>query len=162
MAIRMLPQLTVSRGKLRSRSAAGTPVHGASFLRKREIVLGAELLRNPAELTRILTHEIFHFVWLRLGNQTRWSWEEMLRCERREKARGELGWSSENMKSRLSADDVVRRSRRWREYACESFCDSAAWLLRQAPHEEHTLAASFRERRKHWFERLLAGGPLPV
>jgi len=51
------------------------------------------------------------------------------------------------------------RSRRWREYACESFCDSAACLLGGAgDHEEFTLARRVRENRRRWFQSLL-GAP---
>jgi len=107
-------------------------------------------------------HELFHFVWARLGNATRRSWEELLQREFRLKSHGELGWSSEKMKLNLSPGDVAGRSRRWREYACESFCDSAGWFFAREPHEEYTLAASFRHRRRLWLADLLARGPVPV
>ena len=42
--------------------------------------------------------------------------------------------------------------RRWREYLCESFCDTAAWLYSGLPsHEEFTLAPRFRRPRARWF-----------
>ena len=40
------------------------PVHAGSFLRERRIVFDC----TQAEFPRILVHELFHFVWLRLGN----------------------------------------------------------------------------------------------
>jgi len=103
-------------------------------------------------LKRILIHELFHFVWLHLGNPSRRSWEELLLEEFRGHARGELGWSAEWRKLELGECDRRQRSRRWREYACESFCDTAAWLftgLRR--HAEFTLCARRREARRGWF-----------
>jgi hypothetical protein len=52
-------------------------------------------------------------------------WEALLLAER---ARGEAGWSAEWRKAALSDADRRHRTRRWREYACEAFCDSAAAL----------------------------------
>ena len=43
---------------------------------RREVVLDSELLEQPAELMRILAHELFHFVWRRLDNRARRQWEE--------------------------------------------------------------------------------------
>lgn len=124
------------------------------MIRQRRIVLDAALKRKPAELTRILMHELFHFVWVRLGNPGRRSFEELLARERRERVRGELGWSAEHLKLALDQRDCVLRSRRWREYVCESFCDTGAWLLaRVSRHEEFTLSAGSRRRRSAWFER---------
>lgn len=118
-----------------------------SFLRKREIVLDAELLENGVERARILVHELFHFVWLRLGNLDRQSWSELLEAEHVARARGELGWSSEWRKCE------AREGRLWREYACESFCDTAAWIYAQiGDHKEFTLAPRWRRKRRVWFE----------
>jgi hypothetical protein len=48
----------------------------------------------------------------------------------------------------------MARNRRWREYCCESFCDTAAWLYAGvARHEEFTLAAPLRAARRKWFAR---------
>jgi hypothetical protein len=150
------PRLRVRRGKLISAKAGGEEVHAGAHLRKRRIVLDSDLAEKPGELARILIHELFHFAWIRLGNPRRRIWEEILVREFRRKARGELGWSAESRKRRLTPGDVQARSRAWREYVCESFCDSAGWLysgLRR--HEEFRLGASFRAARRVWFQRML-------
>ena len=105
---------------------AGNPAHAATFIRQRLIVLDRELLRNTNEHQRILIHEIFHFVWVRTGNEKRRAWEALLRSEWQAKARGEAGWSAEWRKRKLTPIDLKRRTRKWREYCCESFCDTAA------------------------------------
>jgi hypothetical protein len=129
-------------------------VHAGAFLRQRRIAFDAELAGDPREFARIFVHEVFHFAWLRLGNARRWSYEELLRGELRGHARGELGWSAEWRKRALRPDDAERRTRSWREYTCESFCDTAAWLYSGVrAHEEYTLARRFRERRRRWFEQ---------
>jgi len=115
-------------------------------------VFDAGLAARPAEFLRIFVHEIFHFAWLRLGNPGRRSWEALLRAELAGGARGELGWSAEWRKAELQSRDAARRTRRWREYVCESFCDTAAWVYSGVPsHREYTLAPRFRERRRRWF-----------
>jgi hypothetical protein len=130
---------------------------------RREIVLESALASDPAELTRVLLHELFHFVWLHAGNPVRRSYEELLQNERRRGARGELGWSAESRKRPLAPADIQRRSRRWREYVCESFCDTAAWLFAGLrTHDEFTLAPRFRRARREWLERVLAKDELPV
>jgi hypothetical protein len=150
--------LTVSRDKLLSGQAKGTPVHAASFIRKRRIVLDRGLALQPRELSRILIHELFHFVWLRLGNGGRASWEELLKGEFRRRARGELGWSAERVKRSLTPADVERRSRRWRDYCCESFCDSAAHVFgRIHRHPEMTLHTVFRRARRRWLKERCGG-----
>jgi predicted SprT family Zn-dependent metalloprotease len=155
--IRFVSRLSAHRGELLSGKPVGRPVHAGTFLRKREIALEPELLDSPHEFARIFFHELFHFVWLRLGNPARRSWEALLETELRRRARGELGWSAELRKESLLPTDRPRRSRRWREYACESFCDSAAFLLcGSRRHQEFTLAPAFRRRRRSWFRRLLA------
>jgi hypothetical protein len=135
-----------------SGGALGHEVHAGSFLRRREIVLDAALFSRPGELARILVHELFHFAWLRAGNPARRSWETLLAAEVRQRARGELGWSAESLKMALAPGDMPHRTRRWREYACESFADTAAWIyagLRR--HDEFTLAPRFGARRRAWF-----------
>ena len=135
-------------------------MHAASFLPQRHIVLDEDLVTKHRELARILYHEIFHFVWARLGNPLRQSYEDLLVREWSEGARGELGWSAEQRKVALAGDEVRRRSRQWSDYVCESFCDSAAWfcLERRREHLEWTLKPRFRQRRRRWF---LASDVLP-
>jgi hypothetical protein len=133
---------------------AGEAAHAATFLRERRIVLETGLRRSRREFSRILVHELFHFVWLRLGNAKRRRYEDLLAAEIRKGARGELGWSAEWRKQRLHASDWSRRTRRWREYCCESFCDTAAWLYAGiGGHDEFTLARRFRSARRRWFGR---------
>jgi len=128
-------------------------VHAGAFIRARRIAFDAETARDPQEFARVFVHEIFHFAWLRLGNPRRWSYEALLREELGGRARGELGWSAEWRKRALVARDAVERTRRWREYVCESFCDTAAWIFSEvAAHREYTLARRFCARRRAWFE----------
>lgn len=144
------------RGRLVSASGRGMEVYAASFIRPRRMVLDRTLLAHPPELARIVIHEIFHFAWVRLSNAERRSWERVLEEELRRHARGELGWSSEIRKSALAGSAAGSRSRLWREYACESFCDTAAFLFSGlARHPEFNLKDAFRRRRGAWFAGLL-------
>lgn len=154
------PSLRVVGGKLHSGRNDGVEVHAASYLTERRMVLDSELLCYPRELRRILLHELFHFVWRRLGNPKRFAWEAVLRREWKDKAKGELGWSAEWRKYAMRPSDVQGRTLRWRHYVCESFCDTAAWLW-GPPHAEHTLAARFRARRKLWLQGI-ATSPLSI
>src|SRR5688500_6518669 len=61
------PELTAWRGQLLSRSHKGDAVYAGSFLRKRQIVLDEHMLQTPRVLERIFIHEVFHFIWSRLG-----------------------------------------------------------------------------------------------
>jgi hypothetical protein len=141
---------------LRDRRGA---VHAGSFLRQRRIALNC----TRAEFPRIVVHELFHFVWLRAGNPRRRSWESLLKAELAVHARGELGWSAEWRKKALRAGDIADRTRRWREYCCESFCDTAAWLYSGVRrHPEFALAAQFRAPRRAWFENAIGERELPV
>jgi hypothetical protein len=147
--------LRAHRGRLRSGQGAGMEVHAASFIRQRRLVLDRALLESPPELARIVVHELFHFIWVRLSNAQRASWERVLVGEQGRRARGELGWSAEWRKEALTAADCAQRSRRWREYACESFCDTAAWRFAGLDrHAEYTLKPAFRGARGAWFEEL--------
>jgi len=144
--------LRVRAGKIVARG--GTEVHAATFIRQRRMVLDADLLRSDSELRRIVIHELFHFVWVRLGNSVRRSFEDLMQLQVR--ARGDLGWSSEYRKAELDIEDMRRRSRRWREYCCEAFCDTAAYLYaRSRQHDEFTLAERYRRKRMVWFEKNL-------
>lgn len=149
----------VHRGQLLAGGGRGVAVHAGSQIRARTIALDRALLKRPRELARIFVHELFHFAWVRLGNSERRSWEALLAAER---GPGELGWSAELRKADLTPSDGPDRTRRWREYACESFCDTAAWLFAgSARHEEFTLASRWREHRRKWFRRRL-GNSLKV
>jgi hypothetical protein len=152
------PRLMAWRGRLVSSSPRGMPVHAGSFLRQRKITMDSALLRNRRELARILVHELFHFVWLRLGNARRDQWGELLRVEIEAGVRGELGWSSAMRKGALAPRDWRAGTRRWRDYICESFCDTAAWWnCRGRRHEEFTLGAGAKGRRAKVFQRLTDG-----
>lgn len=134
---------------------AGNPAHAASYLRRRSIVLDEELKGAPAEHRRVLEHELYHFVWVRLGNAARRDWEDVVTEEWRARARGEAGWSAEWRKRLLGAADVEGRTRKWREYCCESFCDTGAWF-ESGVAGEVTLAPGRMARRRAWFERRAA------
>jgi hypothetical protein len=160
--LRRLPPLTGA--PIRIESLPGLhdrrgPVHAGSFLRQRRIAFNC----TQAEFPRVFAHELFHFVWLRAGNPLRRSWEALLNAELAAHARGELGWSAAWRKEALATSDRRRRDRRWREYCCESFCDTAAWLYSGVSrHPEFTLAARFRARRRLWFGKTLGNRELPV
>jgi hypothetical protein len=154
------PGLIAHRGKLLSPNKLkhipqrGREVHAGSFLRERRIVLDAALKTRPRELARILIHELYHFAWVRLGNPQRRRYEDLLQGEMRKRVCGELGWSAERLKAALRRADRTRRTRAWREYVCESFCDSGAWLLAgRGGNEEFTLPAAARRVRRSWFEQ---------
>jgi hypothetical protein len=135
------------------------PVHGGAFLRERRILFDC----TRAEFPRIFVHELFHFVWLRLGNPVRISFGRLVADEIERGAPGELGWAAESRKRKLTSSDWQVRTRRWREYCCESFCDTAAWLYSGAVnHQEFTLATSWRDRRLKWFDRMLGGRELSI
>ncbi|MCC6343304.1 MAG: hypothetical protein IT166_13950 [Bryobacterales bacterium] len=157
-----LEDLTVFRRKLYSRCARGTPVHAASFLTARRMVLDSGLLGNQRELRRILIHEVFHFAWVRLGNPRRLDWERLVGREVASHARGELGWSAESRKVRLTSGDVGNRTPGWRQYICESFCDTAAWMFTPGDHEEFTLSSRYRRKRGTWFNSFVEYGPIPL
>lgn len=141
---------------LRDRHGAA---HAGAFLRQRRIVVAC----TRAEFPRVFVHEWFHFVWRRAGNPLRRSFEELLGGERHAGACGDLGWSAEWRKRALTAQDARDRSRRWREYCCESFCDTAAWLYAGvAHHAEFTLAPRFRRRRQAWFAQNITGKRLSI
>ena len=113
------------------------------------MVLETELRADPRELARIFVHELFHFVWVRLGNARRKSFDELLRAELAARARGELGWSAETAKSRWNC---ARKARTWRAYIAESLCDTAAFLYSGCKrHEEFTLGLRWRGKRAQWF-----------
>lgn len=164
----MLPPLSGSPIRVELRGSLG-PHLAATHIPRRVILLDAGLLDQPGEFGRILVHEIFHFAWVRLSNQTRRSWEGVLAAELAAGVRGELGWSAEWRKNKLKSDklgryDIRGRTPAWRRYVCESFCDTSAWLCAGLRlHDEYTLAAGPGRIRRRWFgEHLLDGRRVPV
>jgi hypothetical protein len=132
------------------------PHLAATCIPRRVIHLDREVLRRRGEFERILVHELFHFVWVRLNNAARRDWERLLAAEIAQGVAGELGWSAEWRKARLTPAQVLARAPAWRRYACESFCDTAAWLYSGlARHGEFTLGAPARGRRRAWLLRLV-------
>lgn len=155
----MLPPLSGRAIRVELRATLG-PHLAATSIPRRTILLDRAVLLTTGEFERILIHEIFHFVWVRLSNASRRDWERLLAAE---KSPGELGWSAEWRKNKLDRSDPRLRSPRWRRYACESFCDSAAWLFSGlARHAEFTLPATLRRARKRWFQKLFASSPVAI
>ena len=137
--------------RVEMRRSLGSHLAGASIPR-RLILLDAAVLARRGEFERILVHELFHFVWVRLSNHKRLAWEQVLTRESREQVKGELGWSAEWRKASVTRYDSRHRTPKWRRYACESFCDSAAWMYAGLrAHDEFTLAAAARRDRRRWF-----------
>src|SRR5205085_9182151 len=66
---------------------SGAPAHAATYLRKRRMVIEESLMADPEDFARIFVHELFHFVWLRLGNAKRRSYERLMAEELRRGAR---------------------------------------------------------------------------
>ena len=163
--MRFRPALVAYRGKLYSRKAAGEPIHAGTHIPKRIVILDSDLTTEPPELARILIHEVFHFAWVRLGNARRASYAELLGEEFRRGARGELGWSAEYRKLDLARecgrDGGVAGHPKWREYVCESFCDTAAWRYSKiVEHDEFTLRPRYRKTREKWFVELFDNAPI--
>jgi hypothetical protein len=156
--LKFLPELTAHRGQLLSGDPhRGRPVHAASYLRERRIVIESALLTQPVELRLILVHEIFHFVWLRLSNAQRDAYRSVLTGELSGRARGELGESSGVAKDALTKRDWISQSPNWHNYVCESFCDTSAWLYARVHSQQHfRLGARWRRRREAWFKSLTA------
>ena len=149
--------------RVEMRRSLGSHLAGASIPR-RLILLDAAVLARRGEFERILVHELFHFAWVRLSNQQRLAWEQVLERELRERVKGELGWSAEWRKEILTHADALLRTPKWRRYACESFCDSAAWVYAGLrAHDEFTLAAAPRRLRRRWFkEQFSTSRPVAV
>jgi hypothetical protein len=146
-----LQQLTACRGRLLSRSPhRGTAVHAASFIRERRILIEAQLVRDPRQFRLILIHELFHFVWARLSNGKRAAFAGLLATEFGAGARGEMGESAELKKCARP----LPGSAAWRDYVCESFCDTAATVYSGfETHPAFTLAQRWSSRRRAWFEQ---------
>jgi hypothetical protein len=157
------PHLTAYKGKLLSKSAQGHAVYAGSFLRQRKIVLDELMLRTPRVLERIFVHEVFHFAWSKLGAKLRSSYEQLLVAEFEVGVEGELGWSAESLKQQLTASDREKRTRRWKDYVCESFCDTAGWLFGSATrYSEMTLGRAERDLRRRWFREHVVDRPLSI
>jgi hypothetical protein len=157
-----VPPLTGKPIRVCLRPSLG-PHLAATSIPGRVILLDREVLRARGDFERILVHEIFHFAWVRLSNERRRNWEQILATELALRAQGELGWSAEWRKNKLADPDVAGRTSAWRHYACEAFCDTAAWRfagLRE--HDEYTLPERFRRKRGAWFKRHLESSSLPV
>ena len=130
-------------------------MYAATFIPQRRIVLEEQLFDDASHLRLILTHEILHFVWLRLGNARRREFQALLAAECAARARGELGESADVAKGQIAEKDWRSNSRAWRYYACESFCDTGAWLLGGVEkHPSFRLASRWRKRRAAWFHAL--------
>jgi hypothetical protein len=130
--------------------AAGNPAQAETSIRHRVIVLDQELKSAGPERARVVVHELFHFVWVRLGNPARHEWEALMRAEFAGGAKGEAGWSSEWRKRELRPEDLEVRNRYWREYCCESFCDTAS-LIFTGLDDETTLKSRWLRKRQAWF-----------
>ena len=129
-------------------------MYAASFIHERRIVLESEVLHHPKTLPLIAIHEVFHFVWTGLGNRARHEYKELLRREWEHRAKGELGESSSLKKERLwPAGLDWLSSHAGRDYACESFCDTAGALYSGVAESDwFTLAPRWRKRRERWFQ----------
>ena len=161
ISLELGPQLQAWRGQLLFGGTRGKAVYAASFIRERRIVLATELVASRDLFRSILLHELFHFAWVRLGNQRRNRFAELLQAELKGRARGELGESAEVYKAAIFAESKFA-GRRWRDYCCESFCDSGASLLVGPPRGfGPVLSRCWRERRFRWLAEDCRG-PFPV
>jgi hypothetical protein len=158
ISVSFQPDLAACRGKLLARaSGRGTAVYAASFIRQRRIIFETSLSSDIAQLRFFAVHEIFHFVWARLGNRNRAEFSLLLAAEIAQGARGELGESSAIQKVRIGPEEGSKRSQTWRDYVCESFCDTAAWLYSGAPARNvRPLASRWQKRREVWFQAVFA------
>jgi hypothetical protein len=155
----VLPPLIGPKIRVEIRKTLG-PHLAATSIPRRLILLDREVLEKQGDFERILIHEIFHFAWVRLSNASRRDWEKLLTSE---KVRGELGWSAEWRKLKLDSSDARLRSPKWRRYARESFCDSAAFVYADLKtHDEFTLPIRARRARKAWFQRNFASDAIAI
>lgn len=134
-----------------------------SYVRERVLVLHRRLLRRRWLGQRLFYHELCHFLWPRLGAGARRGFVAYLRRELKCGVRGELGYSAQHRKARLPVGQarLARRGRpsnnAWREYVCESFCDTGAYALAQAAGLGGCLrSVEFTLARRHRGERLAA------
>ena len=116
-------------------------------------MLERDLFAADRMLRLIVVHEVFHFVWARLSNHARREFADLLLYEIGHRARGELGESAGVKKNLLTASAQSYNARLWRDYVCESFCDTAAWLYSGVKHHNSfRLAHRWRKRRHAWFQ----------
>lgn len=155
-----------SENQLPKKTASSSRTHAVSFIPERYVVLDAALFHRRVELGRILYHELCHFLWPRLGNPSREKFAALLVREFRQGIKGELGYSSEWRKAKLTAGGTGQSRRRflgrqWREYVCESFCDTGSFVLldreRRRNHSEYTLSGMARDRRCSQWSQLVFG-----
>lgn len=139
----------------------GNPADASTWIRNRLILLDTELAADQPKRHSILLHEYFHFVWVRLGNPKRFAWENFINAQDASPYLGEAGWSAQWRKQKLHPEDAESRSRRWREYCCESFCDTGARLY-SSDKSENTLSALPLRKREQWFREVLGPGPFPI
>lgn len=150
LRLEIRPTLTACGGKLLTKQPnRGHAVFAASFIKRREIVVEEELLTESKALRGILMHELFHFVWVRAGNEVRRNYAVLLSEELVRGARGELGESSEVSKSKLSGPG---HGTQWKHYVCESFCDTAAWYFSGNRNGTAHLGRGWRKGRADWFD----------
>lgn len=157
-----LPAIRIAAARL-SETFAQDCVHALSFIPQGYLLLGEELFASPAELGRILFHELCHFLWPRL-RRGRAIYEAAILRETRAGIGGELGFSA--AESRLGLPGRITdprrlapgQFRRWRHYLCESFCDTGAYVLlrrscARSRHSEWTLPREARPAREAaWLE----------
>jgi hypothetical protein len=155
--VAFLPRLTDYRGKLLSGDHRGTPIYAAAFVRERRIVLETDLVKTPDALRFIFVHELFHLAWLRLGNGRREAFRKLLVNEIAANVRGELGESSTVKKGQwMACPEFSVRAPNWRDYTCESFCDSAAsfYAAGRVP-SGYKIGKAWTAIRRDWFDRNL-------
>ena len=85
------------------------------------------------------------------------------RRNRRAAPAGNWGGARSGGRTRCARTTSAARTRRWREYCCESFCDTAAWLYSGLErHEEFTLARTLAQRGAAWFAESLDNRTLSI
>jgi hypothetical protein len=126
-------------------------------LRERRVVIEDSLTLRPLELRLIVIHELLHFAWWRLGNARRIGFGALLAEECVARTHGELGESSLVAKDAYLSGDGDGKERLWRDYVCESFCDTGAWIFSGIEdHASFQLASRWKTRRAAWFRSLPA------
>lgn len=158
-----LPAIRVATARL-SETFEDDCVHALSFIPQGYLLLGEDLFASPAELGRILFHELCHFLWPRL-RRGRGVYEAAILREAGAGIGGELGFSAAAARLGLPAHITnperlaPTEFRRWRHYLCESFCDTGAYVLPRrsgygrSRHSEWTLPRQARPAREAaWLE----------